>query len=92
MRRGFGIHSELDERWVPVRRRANDYLIDRADQKTRSFTGIRGISEQDARTLIATTGLAEFAEAAVALGAPARDAAMWVRTERRSRAPSCAPG
>ncbi|MFN0148699.1 MAG: Rieske 2Fe-2S domain-containing protein [Dehalococcoidia bacterium] len=48
MRRGFGIHSEVDERWVPVRRRANDYLIDRADQKTRSFTGIRGISEQDA--------------------------------------------
>ena len=48
MRNGFGIHAQLDERWVPVRNRANDYLIDREEQRTRSFTGIRGISEQDA--------------------------------------------
>jgi hypothetical protein len=48
MARGFGIHSEVDERWHPVRNRANNYLIDREDQRTRSFTGVRGISEQDA--------------------------------------------
>jgi len=42
------VHAEVDARWVPVRNRDNDYLIDRADQKLRTFTGIRGISEQDA--------------------------------------------
>ncbi len=36
-----------------------------------------GISEQDARTLLSTDGLADYAEAAVALGAPPRDAALW---------------
>ncbi|HLZ83377.1 MAG TPA: Rieske 2Fe-2S domain-containing protein [Caulobacteraceae bacterium] len=45
---GGAIHSEVDEHYAPLRRRANDYLIDRAMQKHESFTGIRGISEQDA--------------------------------------------
>ncbi len=45
---GSGIHAEVDERYAPLRRRANDYLIDRAAQKHESFTGIKGISEQDA--------------------------------------------
>ena len=45
---GAAIHSEVDSDYVPLRRRANDYLIDRALQKRESFTGIRGISEQDA--------------------------------------------
>jgi len=45
---GQSVHAEVDERYVPVRNRANDYLVDRADQKLRTFTGIRGISEQDA--------------------------------------------
>jgi phenylpropionate dioxygenase-like ring-hydroxylating dioxygenase large terminal subunit len=44
---GSGIHAEVDEHYVPVRRRANDYLIDREAQKRESFTGITGISEQD---------------------------------------------
>ena len=34
--------------FVPIRNKTNDYLIDREDQKTRTFTGIRGIAEQDA--------------------------------------------
>ena len=34
--------------WVPIRNRDNDYLIDRAEQKHRSYTGIKGVSEQDA--------------------------------------------
>jgi hypothetical protein len=42
------VHAEVDEHWVPIRNRSNDYLIDRAAQKTKSFTGIQGISEQDA--------------------------------------------
>jgi len=42
------VHAEVDEQWVPIRNRANDYLIDREAQRTRSFTGIEGISEQDA--------------------------------------------
>jgi phthalate 4,5-dioxygenase oxygenase subunit len=42
------VHADVDEHWVPVRNRGNDYLIDRVAQKTTSFTGIAGISEQDA--------------------------------------------
>ena len=44
---GSGIFAEVDEHYVPVRRRENDYLIDRDAQRRRSFTGIDGISEQD---------------------------------------------
>jgi phenylpropionate dioxygenase-like ring-hydroxylating dioxygenase large terminal subunit len=47
-RRGRSVHAEVDERWVPLRNRDNDYLIDRADQKHKTFTGIQGVSEQDA--------------------------------------------
>jgi len=51
--RGFhkgvpSVYSQVDENYFPVRNRANDYLIDRAEQKSTSFTGIEGISEQDA--------------------------------------------
>ena len=42
------VHADVDEHWVPLRNRGNDYLIDRVAQKTTSFTGIEGISEQDA--------------------------------------------
>jgi phthalate 4,5-dioxygenase len=45
---GGGVHAEVDANYVPLRQRANDYLIDRASQKHESFTGITGISEQDA--------------------------------------------
>ena len=44
---GAGIFAQVDEHYVPVRRRENDYLIDRALQREASFTGIVGISEQD---------------------------------------------
>ncbi len=46
--KGFGIFAQTDEHFVPIRRRENDYLIDRNKQKTTSFTGIDGLSEQDA--------------------------------------------
>ena len=42
------VHAEVDEHWKPIRNRGNDYLMDREAQRTRSFTGIQGISEQDA--------------------------------------------
>jgi phenylpropionate dioxygenase-like ring-hydroxylating dioxygenase large terminal subunit len=45
---GFGVHAAVDAGYVPLRRRSNDYLIDRHAQRHESFTGIDGISEQDA--------------------------------------------
>lgn len=45
---GSGIFAEVDDDFVPIRRRENDYLLDRQLQLTDSYTGIRGISEQDA--------------------------------------------
>ena len=47
-RKGNGVIAEVDENYVPLRTKANDYLIDRQLQKTRSYTGIKGVSEQDA--------------------------------------------
>ena len=46
--KGSGVHAETDTHHIPIRRRENDYFIDRAKQKTESYTGIDGISEQDA--------------------------------------------
>lgn len=47
-RQGHTIHAQVDEHYVPYRNLRNDYLIDREDQKRNSFTGIQGVSEQDA--------------------------------------------
>jgi hypothetical protein len=44
---GASIHAEVDAHYVPLRRRSNDYLIDRDMQKRVNFSGINGISEQD---------------------------------------------
>jgi phenylpropionate dioxygenase-like ring-hydroxylating dioxygenase large terminal subunit len=45
----LGVHTEVDPRtFVPLRNHDNDYLIDRALQRSRrSYTGIRGIREED---------------------------------------------
>ena len=45
---GYGQFAELGPGFVPRRNRTNDYLVDREDQKHRSFTGVRGVAEQDA--------------------------------------------
>jgi len=45
---GYGQFAELGPGYVPLRNRSNDYLIDRHEQKHRSFTGVHGIAEQDA--------------------------------------------
>jgi phenylpropionate dioxygenase-like ring-hydroxylating dioxygenase large terminal subunit len=43
-----GVHTEVDSRFEPLRNLGNEYLIDRAAQKSgASYTGIRGIREQD---------------------------------------------
>jgi phthalate 4,5-dioxygenase len=47
-RAGRTVHADVDARWVPRRNRDNDYLVDRDAQKHRTFTGIEGVSEQDA--------------------------------------------
>jgi len=45
---GLSLHAEIDEDYVPKRNMRNDYLIDRELQKTLSYTGISGVSDQDA--------------------------------------------
>jgi hypothetical protein len=45
---GFNVHAEVDANYMPLRNLANNYLIDRKVQKTDTFTGIEGVSEQDA--------------------------------------------
>jgi phthalate 4,5-dioxygenase oxygenase subunit len=42
------IYSEVDENYVPIRNRRNGYMQDRTAQKYETFTGIVGVSEQDA--------------------------------------------
>ena len=44
---GASIHAEVDSEWMPLRKRSNDYLIDRDMQKRINYSGIKGISEQD---------------------------------------------
>ena len=45
---GGAVYPLMDANWMPVRNRSNEYLLDRKLQKTENFTGIQGISEQDA--------------------------------------------
>ena len=48
VRSWLGVHTEVDENYEPVRNKSNSYYIDRAAQaRGASFTGIRGIREQD---------------------------------------------
>lgn len=44
---GWGQMAVLGPAFVPVANKSNDYLIDREEQKHRSFTGVRGVAEQD---------------------------------------------
>ncbi|MSQ26765.1 MAG: aromatic ring-hydroxylating dioxygenase subunit alpha [Dehalococcoidia bacterium] len=48
MRSGLGIHAHVDPiTFQPLANRANDYRVDRVEQHRGSFSGIRGIGEQD---------------------------------------------
>jgi phthalate 4,5-dioxygenase oxygenase subunit len=44
---GHGIIAETDMNYMPLRNRSNDYEIDRNAQKTQTFTGVKGLAEQD---------------------------------------------
>ena len=48
MAQGHTVHAQVDANYRPIRGPHNDYLIDREKQRTSSFTGIDGVSEQDA--------------------------------------------
>jgi phthalate 4,5-dioxygenase len=56
-----GIHTEVDPlTFLPLRNKINDYLIDRAAQSSgRSYTGIRGVREED---LAVQEGMGEIVE------------------------------
>ena len=45
---GHGVIAEVDANFIPIRNRANNYLIDRQNQKHITYTGVRGVAEQDA--------------------------------------------
>lgn len=45
---GGAVYPARGPDYMPLRNRGNDYLLDRAMQKHENFTGIEGVSEQDA--------------------------------------------
>lgn len=45
---GHAVFSALDQDYRPFANRSNDFLIDRDEQKHRTFTGVKGLAEQDA--------------------------------------------
>ena len=45
---GHGVLGQVGPDYLPLSNRGNDYRIDRHEQKHLTFTGIRGVSEQDA--------------------------------------------
>lgn len=45
---GHAVFATLDENYRPLANRSNDFLIDREEQKHRTFTGVKGLAEQDA--------------------------------------------
>ena len=45
---GGAIFPEIDESYVPIRNKSNGYHLDRKAQRTSSYMGIKGVSEQDA--------------------------------------------
>jgi hypothetical protein len=56
---GYGQFAALGEGFVPLANRANDFLIDRDAQKHASFTGVRGIAEQDALAQVSQGAIAD---------------------------------
>ena len=44
---GHSIIAQTDAHYVPVRNKSNDYMIDRAVQKNRTYSGVKGLAEQD---------------------------------------------
>jgi phthalate 4,5-dioxygenase oxygenase subunit len=46
-RSGAGIHAKVDAAYRALANKDNDYAVDRRLQRTKTFSGIRGIGEQD---------------------------------------------
>jgi len=44
---GFAVFADLDQNYMPLANRSNDFGIDRQVQKTQTFTGVSGLAEQD---------------------------------------------
>ncbi|MCY1548824.1 hypothetical protein D9M68_849580 [compost metagenome] len=40
--------AEVGPDYLPLRNKSNEYLLNRMDQKHRTFTGVHGVAEQDA--------------------------------------------
>ena len=47
MKAGHGIMAEIDADYVPLRNLSNDFGIDRATQKSTTYSGVKGLAEQD---------------------------------------------
>lgn len=47
IRDGHGIIAKVGPDYVPLKNRSNDFEIDRAAQKSVSYTGVKGLAEQD---------------------------------------------
>src|SRR5258708_30764670 len=70
--------TEWFGRWRPVANQSNDYLIDRAAQRTISFTGINGVFPQDSAV---TESMGEISDRTLENLAPSDH--MIVMTRRR---------
>jgi phthalate 4,5-dioxygenase len=46
--KGHGVIAEVGPGFIPLRNRDNEYLVDREAQRHRTYTGVRGVAEQDA--------------------------------------------
>ena len=47
LEQGHGIIATTGADYVPLRNRGNDYMIDREEQRNVSYTGVKGLAEQD---------------------------------------------
>jgi len=45
---GHGVVAEVGPDYLPLRNKSNEYLLNRMDQKHKTFTGVHGVAEQDA--------------------------------------------
>ena len=48
LKAGHGIMCEVDDNHEPVRNPSNEFGIDRAMQKDKTYSGVKGLAEQDA--------------------------------------------
>ena len=59
LQQGHGIIAATGADYVPLRNRGNDYLIDREEQRNVSYTGVKGLAEQDLMIQESQGGIAD---------------------------------